>query len=124
RLEAGLALAPLVSAMMDVSDGLLLDAGRIAGASRVALRIDLAAVPLSDACRAVGSTPIAAASAGDDYELLFAAAPERRVEIHILADRLALPLTRIGAFAAGSGLSLSDGEAPVPLPAKLGWEHG
>ncbi|MFL6863561.1 MAG: thiamine-phosphate kinase [Allosphingosinicella sp.] len=124
RLEAGRALAPLVRAMMDVSDGLLLDARRIAEASRLALSIDLAAVPLSKACRAAGFTPLAAATAGDDYELLFAASPERRGDIHALADRLALPLTRIGGFAAGAGLSLSDGEAPVPLPAKLGWEHG
>jgi thiamine-monophosphate kinase len=124
RLEGGLALAPLVSAMMDVSDGLLLDTRRIAEASRIAARIDLAAVPLSEAYRAAGFTPLAAATAGDDYELLFAASPERRGDIHALADRLALPLTRIGAFAAGAGLELSDDGTPVPLPATLGWEHG
>ena len=49
RLEAGERLAPLVGAMMDVSDGLLIDASRLALASGVAAEIDLASVPLSDA---------------------------------------------------------------------------
>src|SRR3546814_5600010 len=57
RLEARRALAPMVSAMMDVSDGLLIDAWRMAVASGAAMRIDLDAVPLSPdyaAVRGVG----------------------------------------------------------------------
>jgi thiamine-monophosphate kinase len=50
RLEAGQRLAPLVSAMMDVSDGLLIDSARMAAASAVELEIDLSLVPLSEAC--------------------------------------------------------------------------
>src|SRR3546814_4676338 len=53
RLEAGRALAPMVSAMMDVSDGLLIDAWRTAVASGAAMRIDLDAVPLSPEYAAV-----------------------------------------------------------------------
>src|SRR3546814_13403932 len=49
RVELGIALAPLVSAMMDVSDGLLVDASRIADASALALQIELGDVPLSAA---------------------------------------------------------------------------
>jgi thiamine-monophosphate kinase len=128
RLEAGQALAPLVSAMMDVSDGLLIDAGRIAAASRIALHIDLAAVPLSNAYRvAFGDdrpARLEAATAGDDYELLFTAPPERAATILALAELLELPLTPIGAARAGSGLSLSEGGADLPLPLRLGWEHG
>src|SRR3954470_11409983 len=41
RLEAGQRLALLVSAMMDVSDGLLIDSARLAAASNVAVEIDL-----------------------------------------------------------------------------------
>jgi thiamine-monophosphate kinase len=113
RLAEGRMLAPLVSAMMDVSDGLLLDAARMAEASDLALTIDLAALPLrSPADRAAR---LAAASAGDDYELLFA-----------LADNLHLPIpaTRIGDFAAGRGLTLRDGHENVPLPDRLGYLHG
>ena len=128
RLAAGEALAPLVSAIMDVSDGLLIDASRIAGASGVRLAIDLAAVPLSEAllaCRGDSrEARLAAATAGDDYELLFTAAPERDAAILALADLLELRLSRVGAVEAGSGLLLTDAGEAVALPSRLGWEHG
>lgn len=128
RLELGQALAPLVSAMTDVSDGLLIDAKRMAAASAAALEIALDAIPLSDAfLSALGDDRdrrLAAATAGDDYELLFAAAPERSHELLGLADRFGIPLTPIGTFAAGAGLNLTDASEPVSLPPRLGWEHG
>jgi len=127
RLEAGEKLAPLVEAMMDVSDGLLIDASRLAEASGVAVEVDLASIPLSEALLAVSGSGrdarLAAAAAGDDYELLFAASPERTAEILDLQNSLGLPLSRIGTLAAGSGLSLTDSGEPVPLPARLGWVH-
>jgi len=67
RLAEGIALAPQVSAMMDVSDGLLLDAARMARASGVCLSLDTGAVPL--ACPE--SRRAEALRWGDDYELLF-----------------------------------------------------
>jgi thiamine-monophosphate kinase len=127
RLEVGQRLAPLVSAMMDVSDGLLIDASRLAAASRVTARIDLALVPLSEAfLAALGDgreARLAAATAGDDYELLFAASPGRSAEILALQDELGLPLSRIGALAEGTGLSLTDGGEAAAVPQRLGWEH-
>jgi len=128
RLEAGQALAPLVSAMMDVSDGLLIDASRIAAASKAAVAIELDAVPLSDAFLAClgdsRAARLAAATAGDDYELLFAAPPGRAAEILAFSDRIGLPLSRIGAVSAGGGLSLTHAGEALPLPFRLGWEHG
>ena len=127
RLEAGQRLAPLVSAMMDVSDGLLIDARRMAEASGCRLEIDLAALPLSaDLLAFVGggrAARVAAATAGDDYELLFSAPVARTAELLAASDRHGLPLTRIGAFSAGAGLALSDSGAPVDLPERLGFEH-
>jgi thiamine-monophosphate kinase len=127
RLEAGQRLAPLVSAMMDVSDGLLIDASRLAAASGTAVEIDLAHVPLSEALlSAVGEgreARLEAATAGDDYELLFAASPERAVDILALQDSLGLPFSRIGTLTGGTGLRLSAGDERVPLPPRLGWEH-
>jgi thiamine-monophosphate kinase len=107
RLAEGQALAPHVHAMMDVSDGLLIDAQRMAAASGLALAIDLDAVPVVGQC-------MAAVTAGDDYELLFAVSP-----------KTALPVaaTRIGTFANGSGLTLRDRSGPVALPTRLGWQH-
>lgn len=107
RLAAGQALAPLVTAMSDVSDGLLIDTKRMADASGLAVAIDLDAVP-------VAGEVIAAVTAGDDYELLFAAAPDFVPPV---------PAARIGRFAAGTGLTLTRDGAPCPLPARLGWEH-
>ncbi|TPG56431.1 thiamine-phosphate kinase [Sphingomonas glacialis] len=119
QLAAGQALAPQVHAMMDVSDGLLIDAQRMAAASGLAVAIDLAQVPLSDAYRThAGDTRaarLAAATAGDDYQLLFALPPHRTP---------AAPATRIGVFAPGEGLTLHDAGTPLPLPAALGYQHG
>ena len=127
RLEAGQRLAPLVTAMMDVSDGLLIDASRLAAASGTAAEIDLALVPLSEALLAAAGDSrearLEAATAGDDYELLFAAPSDRAAEILALQDELGLPFSRIGALTAGSGLSLTDGGEAVPLPPRLGWIH-
>ena len=108
RLAEGQALAPHVNAMMDVSDGLLIDAARMAEASGLALAVDLDAVPI------VGDR-MAAVTAGDDYELLFAAAPD-------LVPPVAA--TPIGRFAVGTGLTLRDTTGPVALPDRLGWQHG
>ena len=78
RLRTGQAVAPLVHAMADISDGLLIDADRMARASALALAIDLDAVPLSAEAAAFGTgraARMAAVTAGDDYQLLFAAPP-------------------------------------------------
>jgi thiamine-monophosphate kinase len=108
RLAEGQALAPFVHAMMDVSDGLLIDAQRMAVASKLALEINLDAVPH------LGEI-MAAVTAGDDYELLFAAAPD---------TPLSVPATRIGTFSAGAGLTLRNRNGPVALPQRLGYTHG
>lgn len=107
RLAEGQALAPHVHAMSDVSDGLLIDARRMAAASGLAVAIDLDAVP-------VAGDVMAAVTAGDDYELLFAADP---------AFAPPVPAARIGAFAPGEGVSLTRDGVPCPLPPRLGWEH-
>ncbi|MEA3046371.1 MAG: thiamine-monophosphate kinase [Sphingomonadales bacterium] len=120
RLEAGERLAPLVRAMMDVSDGLLIDAARMAAASACAAEIELDSIPLSEAFAA---TPLEAATAGDDYELLFAAAPDQAAVLLALGEEIGLPFSRIGRFAAGAGLTLTRAGTPVPLPSRLGYEH-
>ncbi|MFC0203014.1 thiamine-phosphate kinase [Novosphingobium soli] len=123
----GAALAPLVHAMMDVSDGLLVDAARMAEASGAALRIALDAVPLSAALVAVaGDTRqarLAATTAGDDYELLFTAPAEHTARIRETASALDRPLTPIGVVETGHGLSLTHDGEDIPLPRRLGYEH-
>ncbi len=124
-LAAGRLLAPHANAMMDVSDGLLIDTTRLAEASKLTATIDLSTLPLSDAfVLARGSDRAArlfAATGGDDYALLLAL-PET-------VDPFTFPLpaetrvTAIGGLVRGSGLALTDRAEPVPLPECLGHEH-
>ena len=123
----GPALAPHVHAMMDVSDGVLVDASRMAAASGMAVSIDLAALPLSEAYLA--ATPdtrderIIAATAGDDYVLLLACPASSDPAICKIAASLGVRLTRIGEVAEGNALTLNDEGVPVPLPVRLGYQH-
>ena len=111
RIPEGEALAPLVSAMMDVSDGLLLDAWRLAEASAVTLAIDGQAVPLAGA----EDRRFDALRWGDDYELLFTAPAD--VTLPVAA-------TRIGTAAPRGFVPLMlDGE-PIVNCQGLGYQHG
>ena len=117
-LEMGQALAGQVTAMMDVSDGVLIDALRLAEASGVGVAIDLDAIPMSEAALSLGrdrAARLRAATAGDDYALLFTSALPLR-------DLPGRP-HRIGQLVRAPGLQLSDGAWPVPVPARLGWLH-
>ena len=125
-LAAGQALASRARAMMDVSDGLLLDAGRLAEASGCAAAIELDAVPLSAAFeQARGGSDEArmfAATGGDDYALLAALPPD------IDPQALALPprsvLSQVGRLEAGGPpLRLTKGGQAIDPPARLGHEH-
>jgi thiamine-monophosphate kinase len=110
RLAEGHALAPQVSAMMDVSDGLLLDAFRMAEASRATFAIDSASVPVANASRREECLRW-----GDDYELLFT-----------LPDGSVPPVesTRIGTVETrGFAPLLLDGH-PVVNAEGLGYRHG
>lgn len=123
----GVALAPHVSAMMDVSDGLLVDTRRLADASGVAAVIDLDRLPLSRAFVATSGEAVdqrlSAATAGDDYCLLLAAAPAREEALLAAARTGEGLLHPIGRIMGGRGLTvLFNGEA-VPLPMHLGYEH-
>jgi thiamine-monophosphate kinase len=107
RLALGLALRSCAHAAADVSDGLLADLGHIASRSGVAAVLQADAVPLSAALRtALGDAAAldCALRGGDDYELCFTAAPERRQAVQALAADLALPLARIGVIAEGRGV--------------------
>jgi thiamine-monophosphate kinase len=126
QLEAGQALAPHAHAMMDVSDGLLLDARRMAEASRCTIIIDLDALPLSRAFVAERGQDLTArlfaATGGDDYALLAALPSE------LDPATLSLPsgtrISRIGSpVAGGASISLTSGGQPIELPERLGFEH-
>lgn len=128
RLALGQALAPLVTAMADVSDGLLIDARRIGAASGCALSVRLDAVPLSGAYRAARGEDVAArlaaATSGDDYELLFTAAFAQEAAILAAGRAADVPVRPVGRCAEGSDIMVTCAGHPVPLPDHLGWLHG
>lgn len=107
-LAEGRALAPLVSAMMDVSDGLLLDCQRMARASGTSFHLDSRSFPVADPTRAN-----ACVRWGDDYQLLFTAPP---------ATALPVPATQIGLVDAQTRAPLwVDGK--IPEDDWLGYQH-
>jgi thiamine-monophosphate kinase len=109
-LAEGQALAPLVSAMMDVSDGLLLDACRLARSSGVTLAIDSAEVPIAtpEARRAE------AIRWGEDYQLLFTARAGLAPPVAARRIGVALPCGEVPLLLDEAPLDESDG---------LGYEH-
>jgi thiamine-monophosphate kinase len=127
RLAFGQGLRGLAHAAMDVSDGLVQDAGHIAAASGLQATIAADAVPLSLATRqAVQDDPDllpVVLGGGDDYELLFSASPERAAAVAALSRSVGLAATRIGRLEAGQGVIVHDAAGtPLVLPHR-GFQH-
>lgn len=120
RLVMGGALAGHASAAIDVSDGLIADAGHIAAASGVGIEIEAERLPLSPAASdwlerqsARDAALARLAGFGDDYEILFVAPPGRRRSIDMAGKVSKTPVARIGQVVRGAGARLigADGEA-------------
>jgi thiamine-monophosphate kinase len=127
RVELGLALRTraLAHAAIDVSDGLLADLGHLLERSAVAAEVFATQLPYLPA----GADPALARqcqlAGGDDYELVFAAPPEKRLQLAELAAQLDLPLWRFGRLiegAAGALSVLDENGQPLPITHK-GFDH-
>jgi thiamine-monophosphate kinase len=127
RIELGLALRPLAHAVIDVSDGLLADLGHILERSAVSALLELEALPgtalAATADAELGRTCLL--GGGDDYELLFTAAPENDAAIAALGRRLGLPLTAIGEIGGGPAgeTRLVDGAGNALRLPPAGFDH-
>ena len=104
-------------AAVDVSDGLIADAGHIARASGVGLVLRAADVPV------VGDL-LAAVTGGDDYEIVMAVAPDRADAcMEALLGAGCMPAV-IGHFEDGTGcVKLLGGDGAQISIDQGGWQH-
>lgn len=109
---------PDLHAMMDLSDGLGIDAGRMARASHVRFDIDARSLPLSPAADGWR----AAVADGEDYELLFTTSPGAKMPEEIVG----IPVTRVGVVVPPephSGCWILGPQGQIVRGDLLGWEH-
>ena len=121
RMEAAAIVARFARASMDVSDGLVGDAAKLAAASGVAIKIEANSIPFSIPAErwALGGGDFRKLiTGGDDYVVLFTAAEADREAIAAMDADGALRLTRIGRVDAGAGVVVLDASGrAVPIEA-------
>ncbi|MDO9221995.1 MAG: thiamine-phosphate kinase, partial [Thiobacillus sp.] len=118
RVALGIALRGLANSAIDISDGLLADLGHILERSGVGAQLAFSALPTLPIVQSYLHEAVArecVLAGGDDYELCFTAAADRRDAIHAAAAGANVAVTRIGHITAEPGLNLigADGH---PLP--------
>ncbi|HCL5270768.1 TPA: thiamine-phosphate kinase [Salmonella enterica] len=126
RILHGQALRNLASAAIDLSDGLISDLGHIVKASGCGARVDVNALPKSDAMRRHVDAEQAlrwALSGGEDYELCFTVPELNRGALDVAIGQLGVPFTCIGQMSADiEGLSFVRDGTPVIFDWK-GYDH-
>lgn len=113
RVALGQALRGTASAAVDVSDGLVGDLGHILASSRVGATLDADAATGTVAAASAPGLGIealrtCALSGGDDYELVFTAAPSARAAVEQAGKESFTRVTRIGRIDAEEGLRIVD----------------
>jgi len=110
RLREGMRLAGVASSMLDVSDGLHDDLGKLMRSSGCGADVDAGLLPLSRSLlRYAGEAGArqCALTGGDDYELLFTVPVAREAQLRRFTRSWSCPVTRLGAVAARRGLRWS-----------------
>ena len=127
RLELGRRLIGAVHAAADISDGLVADLGHICKASHLGATIDASLLPLSRPARTlIGAAPERrhlALTAGDDYELVFAAPAAARRRLLALGKSLGVPVTEIGRLDKGKGVRIRDAAGREIKLDRSGYRH-
>ncbi|MGD9878798.1 MAG: thiamine-phosphate kinase [Reyranella sp.] len=126
RTTLGPRLVGIATAAVDVSDGLLADAGHIGDASRLSVVIERDCVPLSAAARRAVTADSGLwpeiLGGGDDYELVFTVPPRRRQALLRAADAGGVTVTSIGTLGKGHGVRLTIGGRPAQA-GRRGYVH-
>jgi thiamine-monophosphate kinase len=116
RVALGMALRGVATSAIDLSDGLVGDLGHVLGRSGAGATVEAEALPRSAALAAMPSAlqHECLLAGGDDYELLFSAAPTAAREVLAAAERAGVAVTQIGRIEAQAGLRVV-GRSGVPL---------
>ncbi|CAN5361499.1 thiamine-phosphate kinase [soil metagenome] len=125
RSDEGRSLLGIASAAIDISDGLISDAGKLAAASSVGARIEADRLPLSRALReryAPSDARRLALAGGDDYELCFTVPAPRVDDLERIAARWECCCTRIGVIETGAGVRCVDARGR-PIEVARGYDH-
>jgi thiamine-monophosphate kinase len=127
RLQLGPELVGVASACLDVSDGLMADAGHISEVSSVGIVLQASDIPLSAAARAaIDENPDyfnLALTGGDDYELVFTLPPDRDGELEDMVRRSETALTVIGKVESGDRVRIQRPDGSDLNISKVGWQH-
>lgn len=127
RLEIGVGIRDLASAALDISDGLMGDAGHLAELAGCCLRFQADEIPLSDParrCLSQGQVKLERLlTGGDDYELVFTAAPQVIAGITEIGAAAGVEITRIGEVVAGSGVELLDCDQKIISIKSKSYQH-
>lgn len=123
RIALGRALLPVAHAAQDVSDGLAQDMRHILDASAVGAEINVCAIPNILAALPDEQRLPLVLCGGDDYELLFTAAPQRRGEVCAAAGTAATPVRRIGRITDTGYLKLTDSQGCELRYDTRGYDH-
>jgi thiamine-monophosphate kinase len=125
RVALGQRLRGIASSAIDLSDGLLGDLGHLMRRSGVGARVDLDAVPRSTLLATLppAMQRTCTLHGGDDYELLFSAAPAQRAAVLAAARAAGVSLSCIGRLEAGAALVVVDGAGRVQEEHATGFDH-
>ena len=120
----GLKLHGIVSACMDISDGLVQDLGHLCRAAGLGAVIEAGLVPRSPAALAAGEAWLPTClTGGDDYELILAVSPDRAVQLAAAMLAGNCTATRIGRFVAGGEVRVLDAAGLAISLDRPGWSH-
>ena len=111
-MALGLALRGLASSAIDLSDGLIGDLGHVLERSGVGAVVDVDALPCSEvlAAQPPPRRRMCLLAGGDDYELLFTAAPAQRDAVLSAGRAVGVRVTRCGRIVAERGLQCLDAQ--------------